>query len=626
MMTNTDNALSQGFILKGDTTYFDFKKISSGGFGITYKVKGSFFHGRIPQTGTYAVKEYFPKDYACRNADGSVSAIAGKEKDFQDCFDEFRREGRMLHELSHPGIVPVNEIIESNGTIYYVMQYLGDMNLTRYVSEHGGRLAEGEARRVMSKLLDAVGYLHSQRLNHLDIKPDNVMMTDSEDGVKVPVLIDFGVSKHFHANGKQTSRLGGKGYSEGYSPMEQYVGITTFSPKADIYALGATFFYMLTGKAPLVPIDIDEEWIRDNLPQKISQEIADAICHAMTRDHQQRTAKVEEFYKQPEPQEDQGSTKKKEPERVGLLTEKIKKPDNHNEGINHPSKSFLAGINWRKSGWWGLACAAVIGLIVYFSNRPEEQPQEPDEVIDEQTSVESDYSTSDKPGLKSFVANGVSFNMVRVGGGKFKMGAMDGDSDASGWEKPAHDVTLGDYMIGETEVTQELWEAVMGENPSTYKGVKNPVEEVSWEDCKDFIAKLNMVTGQHFRFPTEAEWEYAARGGSKSGKTKYSGSETLDEVAWYADNSGSSTHPVKSKKANELGIYDMSGNVLEWCADWYGDYSSSAQDNPKGPDKGSDRVYRGGSWYDGARDCRVSGRGYDAPGNCFYYLGFRLAL
>lgn len=175
-------------------------------------------------------------------------------------------------------------------------------------------------------------------------------------------------------------------------------------------------------------------------------------------------------------------------------------------------------------------------------------------------------------------------------------------------------------------MTQALWQAVMGSNPSGFKGSNLPVERVSWEDCQAFITKLNQLTGKTFRLPTEAEWEYAARGGAKSRGYKYSGSNNIDDVAWYDDNSDDETHPVKTKAPNELGLYDMSGNVFEWCNDWYGDYSRSAQTNPTGPNTGSFRVYRGGSWVSGAGSCRVSFRNYDYPGYRFNLLGFRLVL
>jgi len=230
--------------------------------------------------------------------------------------------------------------------------------------------------------------------------------------------------------------------------------------------------------------------------------------------------------------------------------------------------------------------------------------------------------------IETFTVNGVAFKMVKVAGGTFQMGATsEQGSDAYDDEYPVHSVTLSDYYIGQTQVTQELWEAVMGSNPSDFTGDnQRPVENVSWNDCQEFIKKLNRLTGKNFRLPTEAEWEYAARGGNKSKGYKYSGSNDADAVAWWCDNSGSKTHPVAQKQSNELGLYDMSGNVWEWCQDWYGDYSSNSQTNPTGPSTGSSRVLRGGSWYNYARNERVSFRCYDTPVHRFINLGLRLAL
>ena len=218
-------------------------------------------------------------------------------------------------------------------------------------------------------------------------------------------------------------------------------------------------------------------------------------------------------------------------------------------------------------------------------------------------------------------------NMVHVEGGTFTMGATsEQGSDAESEEKPAHQVTLSSFSIGKYEVTQEEWEAVMGNNPSSLKGAKRPVESVSWSDCRQFIRKLRTLTGKNFRMPTEAEWEYAARGGNKSRGYKYSGSNILDDVGWYDSNSSSSTHDAGQLDPNELGLYDMSGNVWEWCADWYGSYDSNSQSNPGGPSSGSVRVFRGGSWNNYAGRCRVSFRGYSSPGGASSNLGLRLAL
>jgi formylglycine-generating enzyme required for sulfatase activity len=231
-----------------------------------------------------------------------------------------------------------------------------------------------------------------------------------------------------------------------------------------------------------------------------------------------------------------------------------------------------------------------------------------------------------------FTVNGVKFKMKQVKGGSFMMGKAYSDDDNL---KPVHQVTLSNYRIAETEVTQLLWEAVMGNNPSRFKGQPyNPVEQVSWNDCQEFIAKLNELTGRKFRLPTEAEWEYAARGGEAQSGYIYSGSNNINDVAWFYDNSYAvgvdhynyGTHSVLCKSGNALGLYDMSGNVWEWCQDWYGNYSSDAQTNPTGPATGFYRVSRGGSWCNSAKYCEVTARNYGAPSYKEYYLGLRLAL
>lgn len=224
-------------------------------------------------------------------------------------------------------------------------------------------------------------------------------------------------------------------------------------------------------------------------------------------------------------------------------------------------------------------------------------------------------------------ANGVSFTMVSVEGGTFTMGAsseQDGDTESN--EKPSHSVTLNGYHISETEVTQALWKAVMGSNPSCNKGDNLPVENVSWNDCQEFIHQLNQITGKLFRLPTEAEWEYAARGGNMSKDYKYSGSNIINQVTWYDINSSGKAHPVKSKQSNELGIYDMSGNVSEWCQDWISTYSDMPQTDPQGPSFGTARVFRGGDFHRSSRYCRISYRSNSDPDYRNETLGLRLVL
>jgi formylglycine-generating enzyme required for sulfatase activity len=230
--------------------------------------------------------------------------------------------------------------------------------------------------------------------------------------------------------------------------------------------------------------------------------------------------------------------------------------------------------------------------------------------------------------------NGISFKMLAIKGGTFQMGNNNGNAH----EKPVHSVTVSDFFIGETEVTQALWKAVMGvsntlSNPSEWKGDNLPVEQISWNDVQEFINKLNSLTGKNYRLPTEAEWEYAAGGASTgsansaNNRTKWTSTNSessLGSYAWYSGNSNIQTHPVGTKNPNGLGLFDMSGNVWEWCSDWKGAYSYDSQTNPQGPATGSYRVLRGGSWYCTAARCRIASRDGNAPDSSDNDTGFRL--
>lgn len=223
--------------------------------------------------------------------------------------------------------------------------------------------------------------------------------------------------------------------------------------------------------------------------------------------------------------------------------------------------------------------------------------------------------------IEKISVGNVSFNMIKVAGDSVRMGNANS----------LYCALLDTYYIGETEVTQELWTEIMGDNPSEFKGPKRPVERVSWEMCQEFITKLNAKTGKTFRLPTEAEWEFAAKGGKNSKKTRYSGNSELRTVGWfYANSYPSKTQEAKKKKMNELKIYDMSGNVSEWCSDYYGAYPSDTilvtVKNPKGVKENMYHVVRGGSYCHEPEGCEVSVRSFAAHGETLPYIGLRLAM
>lgn len=292
-----------------------------------------------------------------------------------------------------------------------------------------------------------------------------------------------------------------------------------------------------------------------------------------------------------------------------------------------PTPEPEIGASWRTIFIISVISLVLCGIILLInsnSNPSAEAAADSVMVVDYCDTIP--YVDAIKP-VAVVEVNGVKFYMISVDGSTFTMGATsEQGSDYFDDELPTHQVTLSDYYIGQTEVTQELWDAVMGNNPSRFTGnSRYPVEQVSWDDCQKFIHELNRLTGKRFRLPTEAEWEFAARGGNYSKGYKYSGSNRIDDVAWHYGNSGGMTHEVATCAPNELGIYDMSGNVSEWCSDWYGDYSSSSQIDPTGPADGWHRQQRGGCIDLSAQFCRVSSRCEPARIEGDYdYDGFRL--
>lgn len=613
-----DYVLPVGFVLKGGASDYVIENVlGKGGFGVTYKVKASVPYGNIKIDAFFAVKEYFP-NICSREADNATMKIPETmRQEIKDGIVDFINEGKKLQEVCrlNNNIVNVNEVFEANGTAYYVLEYLEGGDLRKLVKANGNPLTEQQMLDVMTPIGEALQCLHDNRMLHLDIKPDNIVMRRNSNGSVEPVLIDFGIAVHFKNDGTPTSKTPSQGISPGYSPIEQYSQVKRFDPRLDVYAYCATCLYLLTGKDPVEAIDMPNDFVKNTLPAGISTNVATAIEQGMAANKNNRTGTISEVMTLL-------TSKKVAPE---MLPEKPQ-PKPRNDGQNNDTRKMPSNIviqpkHEPKPGaskkWKNLliilSILSAVALIAGF-------------VLMSKRSSTSDNGRSENSIIKgpedlTFTVDGVSFNMVKVKGGTFTMG-----SDAGDEEKPAHSVTLSSYYIGQTEVTQDLWEAVMGSNPSEFKGAKLPVENVSWDDCQEFIRKLNQKTGKNFRLPTEAEWEYAARGGNLSQHYEYSGSNKIGDVAWHGDNSGDETHIVATKQPNELGIYDMTGNVYEWCSDRYGDYSSASQTNPQGPSSGSNRVYRGSSYNNYYVFSRVSIRADSLPDYIYGGLGLRLAL
>ena len=587
-MDRYDKALLPGTVLRGkDNSYRIDRVLGQGTFGITYLaytrvvVKGEL--GSVPTEIQVAVKEFFMRDINGR--EGSTVTTGGSRELFDKYNYKFRREARNLAGLSHEGIVKVIETFEVNGTSYYAMEYCSGGSLDALIASRGG-LPQGEALELFGQMASALSYMHSSNMLHLDLKPGNVMLR----GDGCPVLIDFGLAKQYNEDGDPESSTTIGGDTPGYAPLEQsnynedeknddgkkrQIPVTM-----DVYALGATLYKMLTGERPPAASDVLRRFPANVLADRgVSSVVIAAIRRAMSPIPDDRYQSVPDFA-------------------AALQVKSAQQPHSQHDEKTEPQ-------------------------IIVIDPAPSHKPQ---------PIITPMLPKIDLPDM----------DMVYVEGSTFMMGATaEQGNDADGDEKPAHRVSLDSYYIGKYPVTQRLWVAVMGNNPSYFKGDKLPVECVSWNKVQDFLKKLNAMTGKSFRLPTEAEWEFAARGGNKSQGYKYGGSNNIDDVAWYEGNSlikkhkwfsyfldGNQTHPVGTKRPNELGIYDMSGNVYEWCQDWYDSkyYENSPQHNPQGAISGSSRVYRGGSWYGYARNCRVSNRFCNSPDTHYHNLGFRLAL
>lgn len=548
------------------------KVLGQGGFGITYLAEQTMLIRNV------AIKEFFMKEL-CEREESTSHVTLGTERS-RDTVKRFRekfvKEARNIARLNHPNIVGIHDIFEENDTAYYVMDYIEGESLGDMVKRRGA-IPEAEAIGYIKQAGDALSYIHSKSINHLDIKPSNLMKRREDGSI---VVIDFGVAKQYDSETNEGTTTTPVGISKGYSPNEQYMlgGVQSFSPQSDVYALAATLFKLLTGNTPPEAALV----IEDGIPKEeltahhVSSSTISAIELAMLS-RRRRTQSVELF-----------------------LQSLLVKTPTSSPASDDESTIVIASVETPSSN------------------------KETEKDID---SNSADCLVRDEGDFQVYKVNGVEFQMQKVESGTFTMGVEYRFLGGIGADDKAHTVTLtNNYYIGQTQVTQELWQAVMGDNPSHFKGDRLPVESVSWEDSQRFIEKLNNLTNKHFRLPTEAEWEFACRGGTCSRGYRYSGSNTIDDVAWHEGNSGNSTHEVGLKRPNELEIFDMSGNVLEMCSDWYDKYSSGTQINPKGASEGLCRVFRGGSWSNNANICRSLARNYFKPFTKFNYLGLRIAL
>ena len=537
---------------------YEIKRVlGQGGFGITYEGIQTGLGRRV------AIKEFFMKDFCEREEGTSMVTIVGTEgnRSLVERFKEkFIKEAQMIAGLEDiPHVIRIYDIFQENGTAYYVMQFIEGGSLDSKVKTEGA-LKEDVVIGYIMQIAEALDQLHTQRIMHLDIKPANILLRGKD-----LFLIDFGVSKHYDAEGDATTTTP-VGRSKGFAPIEQYRqgGVQSFSPETDIYSLGATAYFLVTGKTP--------------------------------------------------------------PEATELVIDPLVRPDNISDSLwNTIEVSMRPSKNNRPH--------SITEFKGFFENKEETALQEAppqEEIIDSDVTiidVSTQSSTNTVKQHVDIVVGNITVRMIGVEGGVFQMGATQEQGDrVYPDENPTHKVQLCSYYIGETPVTRGLWNEVMGRT-SDLDGMDLPMNEVSWEDCKAFIQNLKDRTGIDFRLPSEAEWEFAARGGNNSMGTVYSGSNDIEEVAWFFGNSKKTLHPVKQKKPNELGVYDMNGNVKEWCQDWYDSYTREDQENPVCTTYSfPERVVRGGGWESMARSSRVSTRFSFKPNERSGSVGFRLVM
>jgi len=635
--------------------------LGRGGMGEVYEVEHSVLH----------------KSYA-------LKVIRPEVLNRPTAAERFKREAQVMSHLEHPNIVAVDEFGETEGHTWLRMPLLGkyvdqDGRLLQSLEDRmsGDRvLPEAEVLHYLEQILSALDYAHAKGAVHRDIKPSNILF-DQTGGLKIA---DFGLvhmagEEWLHSqvqltvaqsmaqpadidttrlesgdSGKGTSTQALLGTFEYMAPEQKKGGAA--DARSDLYAVGLMAFRMLTGESvpgfkgpsrinPELPADWDD-WVERAMESRPEARFASAaeMLEALPADD---AVGAEEF--------EDGSRVVAPEEAILQKPEVLSEPEvlPNAEEDDEPVEVVGTGDRGSSGRRWLVLIVLLLsgGAGVYFlapvGTTPSQALVTPANPISRETTVSKPVqpvAVQQEPVLKTQnVASPESgrdlavdlggveaIKLKWIGPGSFQMGSNDGNSN----EKPVHRVTLTKgYWLGETELTQGQWQSVMGNNPSNFKGSNLPVEKVSWEDAMEFCRKLTereraagrLPAGLSYTLPTEAQWEYACRAGTTGAYA-----EDLDAMAWYEKNSGSKTHPVGTKRANGWGLYDMHGNVWEWCSDWYGDYPSGSVVDPAGANSGSFRGFRGGCWFDGAGSCRSAYRFRITPGRRSYILGFRLAL
>jgi len=554
-----DNEWGSGFRLPDEFTLI--RRLGRGGMGEVYLVERDSGFSREQ----LALKTILPEHL------GNEGAI-----------ERFKREVSTLLRLRHDHIVQLRDFRLYRGYYYFLMEYIEGVTLHERVAKQGA-LSTAEVLNVFGPLAQALDYAHGKGVIHRDLKPSNIML--GPEGTVY--LLDFGIARHQESEHTATRRMG-PGTWEYMSP-EQFDDEDP-SASMDVYGLGATIYYALTGKHPFDATALRKLILQKDqgCPDVSKLGLADGVVEGL------------ELSLHP----DRGSRPKSCTALIGLMRGVGRKKTEPSVPPPPPAASKPVVPAEQKP-------------VLTAEVKPAAKPAAPE--------------ASRSQAVPAELTNSIGMKFRLIQPGTFMMGSPASEAGRDSDERQ-HQVTLTkQYSMGIYPVTQTEYKRIMGRNPSNFQGDRHPVEQVSWVDATEFIQKLNglpeeRAAGRVYRLPTESEWEYACRAGSSTAYCFGDGEARLGEYAWYDSNSGNKTHAVGQKKPNAWGLYDIHGNVWEWCSDWHGEYPSGAVTDPTGASTGSYRVIRGGSWSLEAALCRSAFRFGSDPSNRGHYLGFRLAL
>lgn len=564
---------------------------------------GDVFHERYTLERLIGVGGFADVWKATDNKTNTVVALKIYTNLDEDGINDLSEEYTRMQSLNHTNILKA-EHFDSWGNIpYLVMKFCDGGSLDKRI----GKMTAEELTDAVKQITSGLEYLHNSGIVHQDIKPANILI-DKSSGKTIYVLSDFGISSKTKTRLSHSVNLKNQGTSmtEAYAPPEKFSSKKADRKpdrKGDIFSFGISIYELATGSMPFDELstgrqlqyegaEVDFSEIQDEKLRRITE-----LC--MQADKEDRPSASE----------------------LGKMLVSTSIPDEPLRKTNPNKKTKRVKPEPSRPKWpLIIVIAAAVGAICYFAFNSNIFPSGGGEGKEMAKGYVEQVDT--------FTINGIHLEMVRIPGGTFKLGCDDpNDAFADASEKPAKTRQISDFSMGKHEVTQKLWTVIMNNNPSTVVNDNYPVNNVSWEDCQLFIEKLNRITGRNFRLPTEAEWEYAAKStlnadGSLSATTsKFAGGEMPDSYAWYSGNSGNTLHAVGTKKPNAFGLYDMCGNVIEWCQDIYTNYNTGDPELDK-----SQRVLRGGFFGGDKASVRTTSRGSCPYNQAMAPFGFRLCL